>query len=301
MKETTDIFPGYFIDKPLFQSLKNFRRLLSEQDSCFHTNQVSILFLEEHIKSNGLDNTAFIRELCDKYSISAGHRSWEVTKQLMAKSYIVQTYNLQEIFFKDFNAEYRVYKKVQDWKFSIKESGSTKNLDPYSQLLQSMPKEQSKVFENVPESYAIQYYRILRNGIVHKSENSLDKPTEYFARYIEPNIEYFKNYYKFLPEGKLPAPNNPQSLSHNDFFIYSRCLKNLINLIVNACHLTVSEIFDFELSNEQFLATMNRYDPNVPGERKKLLDSLSTFFKTKYGSIKDENAAFVQVYLDWRK
>lgn len=301
MKEMKDIFPGYFIDKPLFQSLKNFRRLLSEQDSCFHTNQVSILFLEEHIKSNGLDNTAFIRELCDKFSISAGHRSWDVTKQLMAKSYIVQTYNLQEIFFKDFNVEYRAYKKVEDWKFNIKEGGSTKNLDPYSQLLQSIPKEQSAVFADVPESHAIQYYRLLRNGIVHKSETSLDKPTEYFIKYIEPNIEYFKNYYKFLPEGKLPAPNKPQELTHNDFFIYSRCLKNLINLIVNACNLTIAEIFAFELLNEQFLATMNKYDPNVPGARKKLLEALKTFFKTKYGSVEKENAEFVEAYLEWRK
>jgi hypothetical protein len=301
MKDLKDIFPGYFIEKPLFQSLKNLRRLLSEQDSCFHTNQVSIFFLEEHIKNNRLDNTEFIRELCVKYSISAGHRSWEVTKQLMAKSYIVQTYNLQEIFFKDFNAEYRVYKKKEDWRFSIKEGNSTKSLDPYSQLLQSIPKDESRIFEIVPESYAIQYYRLLRNGLVHKSDNSLDKPTEYFKKFIEPNFEYFKNYYKFLPEGKLPAPNSPQSLTHNDFFIYSRCLKNLTNLIVNACNLTVSEIFEFELSNEQFLATMNRYRPNVPGERAKLLEALENFFRTKYGNVENETRDFVQAYLDWRK
>jgi hypothetical protein len=219
----------------------------------------------------------------------------------MAKSYVVQTYNLQEIFFKDFNHEYRAYKKVEGWKFTIKEGSSTKSLDPYSQLLLNIPKNESAIFENVPESHVIQYYRLLRNGLVHKSDNSLDKPNEYFNKFIEPNIEYFKNYYKFLPEGNLPAPNKPLSLTHNDFFIYSRCLKNLINLIINACNLTVSEIFEFELSNEQFVATMNRYRPNVPGERAKLLEALAGFFRTKYGNLKSINDEFIQTYLDWRK
>jgi hypothetical protein len=68
-------FPGYFIEKPAFQATKNLRRLLSEQDSCFPANQLSIFFLEDYIKRNQLDNVAFIRELCQKFHVSGAKDS----------------------------------------------------------------------------------------------------------------------------------------------------------------------------------------------------------------------------------
>ena len=157
MRELKNKFPGYFIKKPIFQSIKDLKRLLGEQDSCFHTNQVSISFLEEYIKTNNLDNYNYIAELCDKYSISSGHRSWEVTKKLMSRSYIVQTYNIQEIFFKDFNSEYQAYKKIKSWKYYIQEGASKKALDPYSQLIESIPKKEAEKFSDIPESIIVQY------------------------------------------------------------------------------------------------------------------------------------------------
>jgi hypothetical protein len=296
--DKSKIFPGYFIEKPLFQAEKNFRRLLSEQDSCFHTNQVSLIFLEKHIEENSLDNEEFIRSLSHKYNISAGNKNWEVTKLMIARSYVVQTYNIQEIFFKEFNKEYQKYKGLTTWKKTIKKGDSDKNLDPYSQLILNIPTSVSKIFAATPESHLIHYYRLVRNGIVHKSEISLEKPTEYYKKNISTQLEHFKKYYDFLPDGELPAPNLPNSLNHNDFFIYSRCLKNLINLIINACNLTVSEIFSFEMSNESFKKTMRKHSDENDKSKNKMIDALSTYFRTKYGNLKLEKEQFVDLYLN---
>ncbi len=296
------IFPGYFIEKPLFQSIKTLRRLLSEQDSCFHANQVAIAFLEDHIKTSGVDNSKFIADLCNTYSISGGQRNWDVTKRLMSRSYIVQTYNIQEIFFKDFNSEYRDYKKVTEWKNSYKEGSSTKKMDPYSQLIENLPADKANKFRNTPESIAIQYYRLVRNGIVHSSANSLDKPSDFFNKYILPKLEYFKGYYKFLINNTIPAPNPPDKLNHYDFTIYSRCLKNLANLINDSCDLTVAEILEFELLNKQFVKQMKRYNPKIDeGTKEKLLIELHNFFKMKYGNLAKENKIFTESYLRWRE
>lgn len=295
--DKSSIFPGYFIEKPLFQAEKNFRRLLSEQDSCFHTNQISLIFLEKHIEENSLNNEEFIKILCDKYSISAGNKSWDVTKTMIARSYIVQTYNIQEVFFKDFNSEYQIYKGLTTWIKTIREGSSDKNLDPYSQLIENVPKNVSKLFINTPESHVIQYYRLVRNGIVHNSEKSNDKPLAYYKKHIATNSEYFKKYYKFLPNGNLPAPNAPTLLTHNDFFIYSRCLKNLINLIINACNLTVNEIFNFEMASESFKKIIKKHTIENEKARNKMIDSLSTYFRTKYGDLESENAMFIELYL----
>jgi hypothetical protein len=218
----------------------------------------------------------------------------------MARAYIVQTYNIQEIFFKDFNAEYRAYKQIADWRFTVKEGSSTKSLDPYTQLIESIPKAESAVFKEKPESYIIQYYRLVRNGIVHKSDTSMNKPADYFAKHILPLADYFKDYYQFLPQGKLPAPNGPNELTHYDFVLQSRCLKYLVNLIVNACNLSVTEIFQFEITSDDFLATMTYYDLSSAGSRKKLRESLGNFFNFKYGKLKNEREEFINEYFRWK-
>lgn len=295
-----EIFPGYFISKPLFQSIKTLRRLLAEQDSCFQANQISISFLEDYIRTNDLDNARFIESLCQKFNISGGQRNWATTKALMAKSYVVQTYNVQEVFFKDFNDEYRSYKNFKDWKYNYHDGNSTKSLDPYSQLLENLPKEQANRFKDSLESQITRYYRLVRNWLVHPSDKTLEKATRFYEVYILPNAEYFNRYYKFIVDDRLPAPNGPSSLNHYDFTIYSRCLKYLANLINDSCDLTVEEIFNFEISDEDFVKRMNQYNPkNDEGTKLKLISELSNFFNFKYGRPPGYADKFVNQYFYW--
>ena len=126
--------PGYFNEKPLLKTISHFRFSIGLQDSCIQTNQAAVLLLEEQAEQSS-DSEAFIKSLCAKYKISLGTQDLEYFKTIQYKSYILQTYNFVEPFFKELNAEYRFYNNFQgDWK--VKDGD--KNLDPFNQLLENI-------------------------------------------------------------------------------------------------------------------------------------------------------------------
>src|ERR1700756_4650760 len=160
----TDLKPGYFNQKPLLKGIKDLRYNLGIQDSCIQTNEVALRFLEENSIEHHLGIEDFIKSLCVKYSVSLGTADFKLLKQQIYESYIVQTYNIVEPFFKQLNKEYKKWNNfTEDW--LIKKDGQ--NLDPYSQLLLNLPAHKSSVIKKYPESDLLNYYRLLRNSITH--------------------------------------------------------------------------------------------------------------------------------------
>ena len=96
-------FPGYYITKPVFPAIKSTEKLLAFRDSCTHSSEISIRFLNENIQSLQANPEQFIRKLCKKYNMSAGSYNFNDIRKQMAESYLVQTYNIVELFFKNFN------------------------------------------------------------------------------------------------------------------------------------------------------------------------------------------------------
>jgi hypothetical protein len=97
---------------------------------------------------------------------------------------------------------------------------------------------------------------LLRNGYVHreiKKSTSLKKTSEYFSKYIIELQYYFDQYYKNLPETGAPAPNNPESITFQDFILYSRALRGLANYLNELCAFTIEQAFELAENDPKFL------------------------------------------------
>lgn len=240
-----DIKPGYFNKKPMLKEINSMRKIVGLQDSCLQTNEVAILYLEEKSKQNP-DSEKFMRDLCRKYSISLGIRDFDYFKITLYKSYILQTYNLVEPFFKNINKAYRFYNNFAgEWRVKD-ESG--KMLDPFTQLLANMPLESAKEIKKYPEFQLLNYYRLVRNSIVHLQDESDEykKVRKYYDDNIIKNLNYFKENYI------IDAPNSPESITFKDFMLYTRVLKYFSNIINDTCFPTIESLIKLAFNDSDF-------------------------------------------------
>lgn len=128
--KTKKKFPPYHIKSPRYSSLLVLYDNLSYQDAAFQANQIIIEFFDEHISENKLNGKQLIRQLASQHKISAGTEDIGRIREMMAESYIIQTYNISELFFKEFNKAYQKIHKISNWKTSRKIGKSNKKLDP---------------------------------------------------------------------------------------------------------------------------------------------------------------------------
>jgi hypothetical protein len=228
MQDKTELIkPGYFNKMPLMPVISAIRYTIGLQDSCIQTNQASILFFEQQANlSENKEN--FIKETCRKFKISLGISDMDFFKSIQYKSYILQTYNLVEPFFKELNRAYRNYNNFRDdWKTKI----GDKSLDPFNQLLENIGASKKVILKACPEFFLLEYYRLVRNSIVHlqESEDEHKKTLKYFNGHIKELLPYFKENYE------LTAPNEPDSVSFYDFMLYTRALKYYSNVLNDVC------------------------------------------------------------------
>lgn len=287
-KTKSERFGGYKVMAPRYAPLKLLAENLISQDTAFQSNQVAIEYLAEELdeKSNSKE---FIRSLAGKYRISAGTTDISAIKYQMAKSYIVQTYNLAEMFFKEFIRVFRHINDIkdEDWIRSIKQNNSRKKLDPLNQILENIPKDKRKKLMALPEFELADYYRILRNGFVHRESSeseSLEKANKQFERKVSKILDHFKGYYKVLFDGILPAPNPPQNITFRDFILYSRALRNLADYINDLCPMSVIQAFRLAEEDPKFFVTPKRYNyKTFPNNKGKLEIYLENYFTSNYG------------------
>lgn len=236
---------------PIYPSIKSLWSQLGIQDSCFQSNQIALEFFQEHISLTNIEEKLFIDSLAKKYKISSGSHTWDENKERIAQSYVVQTYNITELFFKDLISEYRGYNKIEEWKTHKKIGSSNKAVDPFNQIIMNLPKSIGDELKSKPEYYLIDYYRLVRNGIVHSGEHSFDRPNHYYQTNIIPHLKHFESYYKYLDEG-LPAPNPPNKLTFRDFILYSRSLRYYSLFVNQKLNLNGDQIFQVHKNDKFF-------------------------------------------------
>jgi hypothetical protein len=281
----TNLKPGYFNKKPLLKVVSEVKSTIGLQDSCIQTNEVAIRYLES-ISSGSGDQSEFIKGLCKTYAVSAGIDDFEYFKTIQYKSYILQTYNLVEPFFKALNSSYRFYNNFTgNWKTR----DGDKNLDPFNQLLENLTSTDSKAIKAYPEYYLLNYYRLVRNSIVHLQEDpEQHKQTQkYFEQHIADKMDFFRRNYE------LEAPNVPDSISFNDFMLYTRAIKYFSNILNDVCFPTVESLV-YLAETDDILSKRLAQSNNIAreGTLLKRVNTLRRFFhghfNTSHKELRDE-------------
>lgn len=285
--------PGYFTDKPYLKHLRKIKKLIGIQDASLQTNQLAILFLEENVNSSK-NSELFLKELFDKHKVSRGTYDLSQFKNTIYKSYILQTYNLVEPSLKKLNKFYRYYNNFEgNWKTK----NGDKNLDPFNQLIINLDSKSRKEIKSYPEYYLMDYYRLVRNSIVHlqndKNEHSIT--IQYYNDLLQDKIEYFNYTYE------LSAPNIPTEITFEDFMIYTRAIKYFINIINNVCfpkieNLVIAASKD-DILQKRLYACRHIQQKGVLGSR---INALHSYFNEHFGNKhKEIGREFCRQYLTY--
>ena len=269
--------PGYYKNKPTFKAIAKIKRVIGLQDICIQTNQVAILFLEEKAKL-AKNEKEFIQNLCSRYKISRGTHNFDEFKKSLYQSYILQTYNLIEPLLIDLNKTYRYYNNFKGvWKVK----SNDKNIDPLNQLLENIAPELKRKIKSYPEYYLLNYYRLVRNSIVHLqiNEKKYQKSIAYYTNYLDKRISHFKENYD------IEAPNLPEQITFEDFMLYTRAIKYFGNILNDVCFPKINTIIQFAKNNEKLQKKLRQTKSiNNQGELLRRINTLRSFFHEHFNT-----------------
>ncbi|HWR59365.1 MAG TPA: hypothetical protein VN328_10805 [Thermodesulfovibrionales bacterium] len=157
-------------------------------------------------------------------------------RHALTEVYVVETYQVAERFFKSLNAEYRCIKKVDKEKW-IKKDKDGKNLSPLQQFASNLPKKNRGFVESAPESLLIDYYRLVRNWIIHRDDKTRKTALHCYDEVLRKHKDHISNCY-----AGLAAPSLPDELSFDDYYLFTRALKYFANLLNNAADVTLEDV-----------------------------------------------------------
>lgn len=198
-----------------YESYRKLKGYLGQFDAINELNELAIR--EINILANQTGNIdSYIRGLSKKHNIRVDFNKLpEDLSVLMAKNYIVVTYQSAELFLEEYKSESQrlnnkvwTYEKDSESKLTIalKNTNST-----YQEALKNVGEVEVMLFE---------YYRYVRVAVVHRSAIAEDKLNKEFKR-----ITKYKD--KIRELYNVNGPNNFNKVNFDDFILFSRVIKKI--------------------------------------------------------------------------
>lgn len=196
-----------------FPSYRNLCQYLGEMDAMVELTELAARSFLESATSSG-DIEAYIRQLSAKHKICVNLSEVNLLSRHLARSYIVTVYHSAERFLHEFRSEHTaLFQRI--W------TGDAKDVDPLTVTLMNVATSQSETERKIGLDLIsrFQYYRAVRNWIVHTKNPDPGRPESTFsqiAEYSEEHLVLFES---------VKAPNRPGDLSFDDFVFFSRLTK----------------------------------------------------------------------------
>ena len=208
------------------------------------------------------DVGAFVLGQSQQHGIRVNLTELDLISRHLARSYIVTVYQSAARFLHDFRKEHRgLYRK--EW------TGDGNDLDPLTVALRNVAasKDEAEKLIGADLICRFQYYRSVRNWVVHTKESDISKPRAKFDEiipYSEENQEKFRS---------VNAPNSPLEVCFEDFIFFSRLTK----LIAQRLCQIAAPALDHWAQNFP-LARFKRLEKNPSRMRNAVIGSLRTEF-----------------------
>ena len=228
MKKRGQKKPGYYLEGHMLPCVRNLRPMFGSHDAAIQANQIVLTYFEN--ENRDAVNTKLL-ELAEEFKISPGNSDFLFVKKAIAEMYLTSTYTLVDRSLKDFAADCIRYKQIE-WKH---QNGDGDNLDPLSQILYNLSAKQRSQIKQYPEYWLIDYYRHIRNHIIHPNPQNLSRLAKKHQELLDLYEFHWLNVYKI-------TPNNYEGISYEDYFIYTRAFKYFVNVLSNTVGLTTDEI-----------------------------------------------------------
>jgi hypothetical protein len=227
--------PGYSATRPLMPASKRFRRTFGLQCAILQTAEIALRYFEESGKRRKKGLSDLLEQRARAAGLAIGLKSFQDARKHAAQWYIVETYQLCEAFLKELIREYRDYRHI-DPNAWVTSDGKA-NLPPLQQLLVNLPSQDAEPLASVPEARLLEYYRLIRNWVVHSNEETQRAAGRAFETLKQHHLPHFQKCYS-----SSKGPNPPENISFDDFMLFSRMMIPFSYLISDACRLTAQDI-----------------------------------------------------------
>ena len=196
-----------------FPSMRRLYRYLGETDALVELTELSTRSFIASAKQSG-DVGTFVVNQSQQHGIRVNLAEVDSLSRHLGRSYIVTVYQSAERFLHEFRREHRAL-YANEW------TGDGDDVDPLTVALRNVAPSEDEAVKRVGADLIslFQYYRILRNWVVHTKESDVSKPSVKFHEIVPYSAE---NQHIFRA---LNAPNPPADICFDDFIFFSRLTK----------------------------------------------------------------------------
>jgi hypothetical protein len=206
MRGTTEAFS--------FPTMRRLFRYLGETDALVELTELAARAFVESANVSG-DASAFIAAQSNKHGIRVNLSEFAHLSRHLGRSSIVTVYQSAERFLHEFRKEHSTLYSSRPW------TGDADDVDPMTVTLRNVATSSLEAETRVGTDLLsrFQYYRVVRNWVVHTKESDDSKPQAMFEKLVP---------YSAVHEAQLDsvkAPNPPGHLGFDDFILFSRVTK----------------------------------------------------------------------------
>jgi hypothetical protein len=194
-------------------------RYLGEADALIELSELATRYFRDAATQSG-DAVAFVSAESTERGVRVNIAAFESWSHHLADTFVVVVYESAERFLHEFRKEHEALKS-RPW------SGVRDDIDPLSLALRNIRENQGEAEGETGRDLVdrFQYYRLVRNAIVHTKEPDLRRPRA-----------KLKQLHDYSPQnqallGSLEAPNPPGCLTFDDFVLFSHLTKMLAERI----------------------------------------------------------------------
>jgi hypothetical protein len=213
--------PGYSATKPCLAAFQTLFHDLGEQDACIQLQEISQRFLEATAEGMGSKVENFLQILYQAHEVPHGTYDFMKMRNVSHKSYLVLTYASFEGALNEAIDEFKA-RTGATWS---KKDAHEKALPPLAQVAFNLPSN-AKTLQTAPEYRLIEYYRFVRIAESHRTPVTSAAAVAAFGQLTATDHQHFAKYAYING-----APNHPDSISFEDFKLFTRALKYFSNLL----------------------------------------------------------------------
>jgi hypothetical protein len=241
MDEGTDEVPkpGYITTKPLYPAISNLFFTLGSQDTQINLDEVALRFLER-LAGGGDNQVDFVNATCRHMGVKTSLRvPWKEFRRNGHRFAIVQTISIVDAFLRRLGREYRAYGKIDPAKWKSQSDGE--DLDALRALTENLPTAQRKEARKYAEYGLIDYYRLVRNRVIHRSSRDTDSVLKAL---LAEHSDHFHDNYGIVP-------NDFANIAYDDFMLLTRAMKYYARILNEVCELTPELVLRFHVARSE--------------------------------------------------
>lgn len=198
-----------------FPSLRSLARYLGESDAILEIDELACRYFIDAACRSG-DTARFVTQCSEKFGVCVNLTEFNTWRAHLAQRHIVAVYESAERFFKEFRRE---HSEVHRREWTGDAEGKSRLILALENVGSSKREAELAVGPDLISRF--EYYRLVRNWIVHERARTPEKEIDTLAKLTE----YTAANTAVL--GRLLAPNRPEALSFDDFILFSRVTKLL--------------------------------------------------------------------------